>query len=74
MTPSTESRRRPWTAANLKAWRDRMDLSQADAALALGIPSATLKGYEQGRRYATRGLPEYLSRICRYYERYGALD
>ncbi len=66
-------KRKPWTAADLRAWRDRLGLSQPQAAERIGISVATIRDYEQGRYYAD-GLPGYLARLCRYVERYGPLD
>lgn len=35
-------------ADTVKAWRGRLNISQAGAAAALGIPVKTLQGWEQG--------------------------
>lgn len=63
----------PWLAADLRAWRERIKLSQPAAAAAIGVSLTTLRDCEQGRYYVD-GLPAWLARLCRYYERFGALD
>jgi DNA-binding transcriptional regulator YiaG len=64
---------KPWTAADLRAWRVRLDLSQPAAAEALGLSVDTLRDYEYERRRVGR-LPPWLARLCLYYERFGGLD
>lgn len=36
-------------ADDLRAWRERLELSQEQAAALLGVPLATFRNYEQGR-------------------------
>ena len=40
----------PWTAKRIKALRDRLDLSQAQAAERIGASRATWISWEHGRR------------------------
>lgn len=56
------------TPLELKAWRDRIGLSQPQAAVALGIPVATLRGYEQSYRRAGN-LPGWLDKLTAAIER-----
>ena len=39
--------------AELKAWRDSLDLSQRDAAKALGVTPATYQALERGTSFVT---------------------
>lgn len=45
----------PSIASTLRDWRRRWQLSQTAAAVALGVPLATLRNWEQARRLP-RGL------------------
>jgi hypothetical protein len=66
---SPEPKSAPWTGADLRAWRDRMKLSQSAAAAEIGVSVDAIQDYEQGRSR----VPAYVPRLCRYYERFGAL-
>lgn len=62
-----------WTGADLVDWRERMHLSQAEAATVLGLAGRdTIGQIERGRRHAD-GLPAWLVLLCRYAERFGAI-
>ena len=56
--------------ASLARWQERMEMTQAEAAAALGLPLGTYRGIVQGRRYAS-GLPEWLMRLMWYAENPG---
>jgi DNA-binding transcriptional regulator YiaG len=47
-----------------------MKLSQSAAAAEIGVSVDAIQDYEQGRSR----VPAYVPRLCRYYERFGALD
>lgn len=58
--------------ADLRAWRERLGLSQSRAAALVGVPVRTLQGLELGR---SPGSPLWgpLDRLTRYVERHGPL-
>lgn len=45
------------TADEIKAWRAALKLTQTEAAEALGVPVATYRQWEQGRRDPSSLLP-----------------
>lgn len=47
-------------ASELRSWRSRLDLTQAAAATALGVPCPTLRGWEGGRVPALPGMVRIL--------------
>lgn len=64
------------SADDFRAWRTRLDLTQADAAHALGLALSTdgrssdaVRHYEAGRRK----IPASIALLCRYVERYGSI-
>jgi hypothetical protein len=46
--------------ASLARWQERMEMTQAEAAAALGLPLGTYRGIVQGRRYARKGFAHLL--------------
>ncbi|WP_078708749.1 helix-turn-helix domain-containing protein [Consotaella salsifontis] len=62
---------------DFRSWRERLNLTQAQAAMALGLAltkdgttSDAVRHYERG----SRAIPETVAKLCRYIERYGVLD
>lgn len=53
------------TADDIRAWRERLGLSQQQAADKLGIPAGTLRNWEQGRY---KPLWPLLERACKWVE------
>jgi transcriptional regulator with XRE-family HTH domain len=65
------------TADDFRAWRERLGLTQAQAAAVLGLSvrrdgttSDAVRHYERG----SRAISETISLLCRYVERYGVLN
>lgn len=61
---------------DFRAWRQRLGLTQTEAARLLGLavrPDGTtsdaVRHYERG----SRAIPETIALLCRYVERYGAI-
>lgn len=54
------------TPADLRAWRKRLHMTQAEAAEALGIAKRTYEQYEAGRRAggASCDIPRYIGLAC----------
>ncbi len=52
----TEPHRLPLTPSTLIAWRERMALSQREAAIALGCSRGALAGWESGKTT----IPKYI--------------
>lgn len=48
------------TAASLTAWRERLHLNRAEAALKLGCSRNALAGWEAGRH----PVPDYIALAC----------
>jgi DNA-binding transcriptional regulator YiaG len=57
------------TARALLMWRNRLGLSQTQAAAALNVPLGTYRNWEQD----VRRVPGAVEMLCKYIERYGAL-
>lgn len=57
------------TSGELFAWRERMDMAQDGAAVALGVPLITYRSWEQ----VLRPIPAWVGILTRYIERYGML-
>ena len=56
-------------AVELAAWRERMDMAQDGAAVALGVALQTYRAWEQ----ATKPIPVWAGILTRYIERHGLL-
>lgn len=56
-------------AVELAAWRERMNLAQDGAAIALGVRLITYRSWEQ----VLRPIPAWVGILTRYIERYGML-
>lgn len=55
------------TAEEILSWRERLGLTQEDAARALGVPVATYRNWEWRRRK----IPPPIPVLARYVERFG---
>jgi len=56
--------------ARLAAWRDRLGLSEPEAARSLNVSTSIYRGWEQGRLR----VPPSVHLLCRYQERFGSID
>lgn len=61
-----------FTAAELREWRARLKLTRIEAAAALGVSRFAVQQWEDGKRRAG-GLPEWLRKLCAYYEAHGPI-
>lgn len=63
----------PMTPQGLVAWRDRLGVSDAEAARRLNVPYLTFREYLPGGRRRQGRLPGWLPLLCAYVERFGPL-
>lgn len=64
----------PMTPAGLASWRDRLGISDAEAARRLGTPYMTFRDYLPGGRRRQDRLPGWLPILCAYVETYGPIS
>jgi hypothetical protein len=58
--------------ASLRAWRRRQGLTRVQCEAALGVNRWSIQQWEDGNR-REGGLPDWLRRLCAYYERHGPI-
>lgn len=63
----------PMTPADLVAWRERLGITDAEAARRLNMPYLTFREYLPGGRRRQNRLPGWLPLLCAYLERFGPL-
>lgn len=54
------------TPQDLRSWRERLSLSQAEAAVLLDISKDTMSDYEGGRRGGAAGVPRVIAYACHW--------
>jgi DNA-binding transcriptional regulator YiaG len=52
------------TKDEMKAWRERLGLSQSQAAIELCTPKGTFQNWDQGKRR----IPGYVEKLCQMIE------